>query len=156
MTVGSAATKTFIVTNQGSGVASGVTFTDPLPANTTPISATASQGTCTGTTTVTCNLGTLAPGGSATVTLVLTPAAAAVGTLANTATVSSVTAGSTLATTTITISGRADTGVARRRHPLAAPAGSTSAAADRVGAAAGTLAPGAPTASGGAGDTGGR
>jgi hypothetical protein len=58
-----------------------------LPAGVTFVSSTASQGSCSGTITVTCSLGSLADGANATVTIVMTPTAA--GTLNNTAGVSS-------------------------------------------------------------------
>jgi uncharacterized repeat protein (TIGR01451 family) len=80
------ATYNLAVTNSGPGVASAVVVTDALPAGTTLISATPSQGTCSGTTTVTCSLGTMNNGGSATIALQVTLGAA--GPLGNTATVS--------------------------------------------------------------------
>jgi len=40
-----------------------------LPAGSTFVSAAPSQGTCSGTTTVTCSLGNIGPGASATITL---------------------------------------------------------------------------------------
>src|SRR5262249_44119571 len=46
----------------GNTAAAGVTRTDTLPAGVTFVSATPSQGTCTGTATVTCSLGSLAAG----------------------------------------------------------------------------------------------
>ena len=64
------------VTNAGPQAASNVVVTDTIPAGTTFLSATPSQGTCTGTTTVTCTLGAIASGGSATIQLsVLSPIA---------------------------------------------------------------------------------
>jgi uncharacterized repeat protein (TIGR01451 family) len=84
---GGPVTYTITVTNNGPSTAFGTTVTDVLPAGTTFESATPSQGNCTGTTTVVCNLGTLAPSSSATISLVVrmpsTP-----GTVTNTATVS--------------------------------------------------------------------
>lgn len=78
---------TITVTNNGPATAFGTTVTDILPAGTTFQSATPSQGSCTGTTTVTCNLGTLAPAGTATIALtILMPHDP--GTVTNTATVS--------------------------------------------------------------------
>jgi uncharacterized repeat protein (TIGR01451 family) len=65
----STATFTIVATNVGPNTAFGAVVTDTLPANTTLISSSASQGSCTGTSTVTCNLGTIASGNSATVTL---------------------------------------------------------------------------------------
>ncbi len=87
--VGQNLTYTIIVTNNGPSSAAAVTVTDTLPAGATYVSATPSTGSCTGTSTVSCNLGTLANAASATVTIVVTPTTA--GTLNNTASVSSTT-----------------------------------------------------------------
>jgi hypothetical protein len=57
--------------------------TDTLPANVNFVSVTPSQGTCSGTTTIECFLGTILPFHVATVTLVVTPMIA--GPLSNTA-----------------------------------------------------------------------
>jgi uncharacterized repeat protein (TIGR01451 family) len=73
---------TFTVHNAGPEAALGVTLTDALPAGLSLRSATASQGTCSGTT---CALGNLAAGGNATVTV--TAASSRRGTVANGATV---------------------------------------------------------------------
>ena len=85
---GGPATFTIVITNNGPGPADDVVVTDPLPAGVTLVSATSTQGTCTGTTTVVCTVGTLPAGGSATITLdvrlPLTP-----GPVNNTATVTS-------------------------------------------------------------------
>jgi uncharacterized repeat protein (TIGR01451 family) len=78
-------TYTLTVDNAGPNAAAGVQVTDVIPAGVTFVSATPSSGSCSGTTTVTCDLGTLANNSSATVTIVVTPMAA--GTLTNTATV---------------------------------------------------------------------
>jgi len=75
------------VTNNGPTAASAVTVTDILPAGATLISVTPTQGTCSGTTTVTCSLGTLNNGVSASIALVVRPSAP--GPLSNTATVDS-------------------------------------------------------------------
>jgi len=85
VTVGNNLTYTITVKNNGPSGATGVTITDSLPATVTFVSATPSQGTCTGTATVTCGLGSLTNGSSATVTIVVTPTQA--GSLSNTATV---------------------------------------------------------------------
>ena len=61
------------VTNPGTAGQTGVTVTDAPPADTILQSAQPSQGGCSGTTTVTCALGSLAGGASATVTLTVTP-----------------------------------------------------------------------------------
>jgi uncharacterized repeat protein (TIGR01451 family) len=74
-----------VATNNGPAAATNVTVTDVLPAGAAFISAAATQGGCSGTTTVTCNLGSLAVGAGAVVTINVTPSAQ--GQLANTATV---------------------------------------------------------------------
>lgn len=63
-------TYTVKVTNTGPTAATGVTVQDQFP-GATLVSATAPSG-CTGTTTVTCSLGTIAAGGFATATIVAT------------------------------------------------------------------------------------
>ena len=63
------------------------TVSDPLPADVSFVSASTTAGTCSGTTTVSCSLGALASGDSATVTVVVKAVTA--GTATNTATVSS-------------------------------------------------------------------
>lgn len=85
--VGSNATFTITVTNAGPAAATNVHVLDALPAGTTFVSAVPTAGTCTGTITVDCNVGTLANGGSATVTL--TVRLDAVGIVSNIATANS-------------------------------------------------------------------
>ena len=75
------------VTNAGPDAASAVTVTDTLPASMRFVSASVSQGSCSGTTTVTCNLGSLANAASASVTIVVQPQS--LGTYTNTVAVRS-------------------------------------------------------------------
>ncbi len=79
-------TYTINVSNAGPAPAAGVTVTDVIPTGTTFVSATPSQGSCSGALTVTCTLGTLASGGTATISLGLTLPATP-GTISNTASV---------------------------------------------------------------------
>lgn len=77
---------TITVANAGPQQATDVIVTDVLPAGTTFVAATPSQGNCTGTTTITCDLNTILAGGNATIQLMVT-APMAEGTVNNTATV---------------------------------------------------------------------
>jgi uncharacterized repeat protein (TIGR01451 family) len=62
------------VSNAGPDAATGVVVTDTLPADTTFVSASATQGTCSETAgTLTCGLGTLGAGATATITVTVTP-----------------------------------------------------------------------------------
>jgi hypothetical protein len=84
------------VTNAGQLTATAVTVSDALPSGTVFASASTSQGTLTapavgGSGTVTANLGNLAKGASATISIVVTVTAASGTELSNTATVGSTT-----------------------------------------------------------------
>jgi uncharacterized repeat protein (TIGR01451 family) len=68
-TIGGQITYVYTVTNGGPAAATGPTFTVPLATELSLVSATASQGSCSGSTTVTCSLGALADGASATVSI---------------------------------------------------------------------------------------
>ncbi len=71
--LGNNLTYTITVSKYGPGAATSVNVTDVLPAGLTYVSATPSQGSCSGTSTVTCDLGTINNGNSATIILVVTP-----------------------------------------------------------------------------------
>jgi uncharacterized repeat protein (TIGR01451 family) len=63
---------TMLVTNAGPSTATGVTLADPLPAGTSFVSVSTTQGTCSfGGGLVQCSLGTIPAGGSVSVTLVV-------------------------------------------------------------------------------------
>jgi len=76
VTAGQHLTYTLTATNAGGLDATGTIVTDTLPASTQIDSVIPSQGTCPRGTSVTCDLGTLAAGGHATVTVVTTPTVA--------------------------------------------------------------------------------
>ena len=86
VTVGEVLTYQIGVTNNGPDAASLVTVTDVLPAGVSLVSANATIGSCSGTTTVTCELGSIANGANIVVSIVVRPTTA--GSLTNTATVS--------------------------------------------------------------------
>lgn len=87
-TPGGTVTYTITVTNAGPSPATNVVVTDDLPAGLSFLSATPSQGTCNAADPVSCNLGTIVNGGSATITLSAQVTATS-GTISNTASVTS-------------------------------------------------------------------
>ncbi len=127
VTVGSPLTYTITVTNNGPNQATSATVSDTLPAGTALVSATASQGTCSGTTTVTCSLGAINAAASATVTIVVLVTSSASSTLTNTATVSGAptdpNTANNSATATTTVSGSADLAVTKSDSPDPVTAG---------------------------------
>ena len=66
-------TWTMVVTNNGPSAATGVVVADPMPAGNTFVSATTTQGSCTGGAILHCTIGDMAAGASVTITLVTTP-----------------------------------------------------------------------------------
>ena len=86
-TVGQPLTYTLTARNLSAVEATNVVLTNRIPLRSTLVSATPSQGSCSGTASVTCALGTLAPGATAQVTIVVQPTAA--GYLTNRASVKS-------------------------------------------------------------------
>src|ERR1700722_16556806 len=102
---GSNLTYTLTAANLGPNDTTNVIVTEGLPAMTTLVSATPSQGSaCTGTTTLTCNLGSVANAAQATLTIVVTIAANATGTVTNSASVVSDLPDPNMANNTATIS----------------------------------------------------
>ncbi len=89
VTVGNSLSYTLAVTNYGPNAADSVVVTDILPAGVTFVSSTTTQGSCSGTSTITCNLGTINSVAGATITIVVTPTSG--GSIANSATVASTT-----------------------------------------------------------------
>jgi uncharacterized repeat protein (TIGR01451 family) len=83
--VGTQFAYTLTVTNNGPNSATGVVVTDPLPAGVTFVSASASQGACSGPAQVICSLGAIANGASVTISISVTAATA--GSVTNTANV---------------------------------------------------------------------
>ncbi len=86
--IGSPLTYTIEVVNNGPSDATGVTLVDTLPPSLLSVTTDPSQGSCSGNPIVTCNLGTLASGASATVLIYVTTPNAYIGTIANSAAVS--------------------------------------------------------------------
>ena len=69
---GQQVTYTATIANSGNGAAGTVSFQDLLPGKATLVSTSPSQGSCSGSPVVLCNLGSLDAGASATVTIVVT------------------------------------------------------------------------------------
>ena len=116
-------TYTINVSNFGPSTASGVSVSDITPAGLTFVSATPSQGTCSGTTTVTCPLGSLAIGPPATIAITYNvPASYANPSISNKADVTSgndpVPANNS-STATTTISAQADVSITKSGPPSA-------------------------------------
>jgi uncharacterized repeat protein (TIGR01451 family) len=103
-------TYTITVSNAGPSFASSVVVTDVLPSGMAFVSATPSQGSCSGGATVTCSLGTVNVGGSASIALIATTPASG-STVSNTATVSSAIADPTPANNSSTATTGPPTGV---------------------------------------------
>ena len=78
-------TYTLSVKNNGPVTDTAVQVADSLPVGVTYVSATSTQGTCTGTAVVQCNIGTMTNGQTVTITIVVN--AVQTGTIVNTATV---------------------------------------------------------------------
>lgn len=114
--IGGPVTETFMVTDNGPAPATGVVLTDALPAGTSYFNSTSSQGGCSGTSTVTCDLGVLnssQTGGATSVTVTITVIPSAAGSLTDSASVTSGTtdanSGNNTATVTTTVAAAATT-----------------------------------------------
>ena len=81
--VGQDVTYTLTVSNHGPYATSGVSTTTTLPAGVTLVSTASSQGSCSGTTTILCSLGSLGDGETATVTIVVDPSASGAATVSS-------------------------------------------------------------------------
>ena len=68
---------TITITNTGASPATGITMTDPIPAGLTlgPVTFSATVDNCSGGAIVTCNIASLAPGATGTITINVIPAA---------------------------------------------------------------------------------
>ncbi len=125
---GSTVTYTITVANAGPSDASAVSVSDALPAL-GAVTATSTAGTCTGTTTVACSLGSLTAGGTTTITVSGTVPASQVANLSNTASVSSSTPDPVAANNSTTISTpvqpAADLSIAKTSAPNPVVAGGT-------------------------------
>jgi uncharacterized repeat protein (TIGR01451 family) len=138
--IGEELTYTMQVTNHGPSSATNAELSVALPSNVSLLAATSSQGSCSGTATVLCRLGTIFDEGTATVTIVVK--ATAGGAAASTATVSSETsdplAANNSATADITVEGPAsasqavNTAVSTPTTTATAPVRCTSARSETI------------------------
>jgi uncharacterized repeat protein (TIGR01451 family) len=101
-TVGSPLVYTITVTNGGPAGAAETMVTDIMPGGASLASVTSTQGTCTGTESLSCSLGTIPSGGSVTITMTLVPTEK--GTMVDSATVSCTTTNSTPGSDHVTVS----------------------------------------------------
>ena len=102
---GNQLTYTLTASNNGPSDATGVSIADTLPAGVTYVSASSSQGTVSQTNgTVNVNLGSLAHGATATVTILVTVSPSARGTITNTAVIAGNEPETTLANNTSSVS----------------------------------------------------
>ena len=118
-------TYTLRVTNSGSSQATDVNLTDTLPAGVSFFSAIVTQGSCSGTNPVACNLGAMPAGHSITATIVVTVDPAATGTLLNTAAVFANETDATTASAQTTIIAETDLAISKVDTPDPVIAGQT-------------------------------
>jgi uncharacterized repeat protein (TIGR01451 family) len=119
-TAGSNITYTITVTNNGPSIATGVAVADPTPSNLTFVSNT---GGCA--TAFPCNIGSMNPSATVTITSTYAVSPSASGSVSNTATVSSTTTdptpGNNSSTSTATIGASADIGIVKAGPSTATP-----------------------------------
>ena len=123
---GSPLTYTITVTNGGPNAALGVLMTDALPAGAVFVSANPTQGSCSGSSTVTCDLGTLGSGQFASIIIGVNTTGA--GVLTNTASV-----GSNVEDPNTTNNSATTTTVVLTPSPRLGPTGKIAFASDRDG-----------------------
>jgi uncharacterized repeat protein (TIGR01451 family) len=99
--VGTGLSYRLTVTNNGPAASTNVNLTDTLPASVGFVSASTTQGSCSGAGPINCTLGSLASGASAVVTINVTPTAA--GQITNTASVSGTEADPDSSNNTVTV-----------------------------------------------------
>jgi uncharacterized repeat protein (TIGR01451 family) len=118
---------TIIVSNPGTDIMTSVSVADVLPVGLTLVSATTTQGTCSGGQTVTCDIGDLAANTSAVVTVKTKADVGFLGTITNTAfattTSSETNIGNNSASASATISPMADLSIAKTSSADSIPAG---------------------------------
>jgi uncharacterized repeat protein (TIGR01451 family) len=123
VSVGDNVVYTLAVHNAGPSPAADVAVADTLPSGLTLVSATTGQGSCSGTTTVSCDLGTVAAGAAhdVAVTIVARAGQDAVPSVSNAATASSATSdpdsSNNQATASTTVNPMADLGVTNSDSP---------------------------------------
>ena len=98
---GTSLTYFITVNNAGPSTSTGVVVRDDLPSGVTFSSAVPSQGTCTGTSSVTCSLGSISSGASATISIIVT--ATGSGVISNTASAGTTTTDPNLANNSATV-----------------------------------------------------
>lgn len=117
------------VANNGPDTAASTVFTDAMPAGVDVVSATASQGSCSGARTITCTLGIMLAGTAQEVTLTVRVRPTAVGTLINTASVTSATPdvvpSNNTATAQTTVGAQADLSLTKTVTPAQVAVGRT-------------------------------
>jgi large repetitive protein len=107
---GQVVTYSFVVVNRGEGAAGSIVLADQLPAGLQLVAASSTVGACSGSSAVSCSLGTMASGGTATVTIRAQVTAGGGARIVNTATVSSPNhdpaAGNNSASVTVNVKGK--------------------------------------------------